>query len=262
MVSPSDGRPRPTIVKIGGSVLTGSAAYRRAARVLAARLADQPGGPIVAVVSAQAGATDALLREALDLSTTPAREALDLLWSTGELRSVALLTLALHAAGVRAVAADVHALGLRLDEDAQPRHDRPLRLLALLATADVVVVPGFLATAPGGRVATLGRGGSDLSAVLLAAGLEAVCCELLKDVGGYFTSDPAAVPDAAHLPALDYERAIGMAREGCALVQLDALQAARDLGVRLVVRGIADGRFTDVGPWAGNCGPETVDAKP
>jgi aspartate kinase len=233
-------------VKIGGSVLTGAAAYRRAARALAERLTDRPGEPIVAVVSAQAGVTDALLREALDLSAPPAQEALDLLWSTGERRSVALLTLALHAAGVRAVAADVHEVGLRVEGD-RPRHDRPLRLLALLATADVVVVPGFLAIAPGGRVATLGRGGSDLSAVLLAGGLQASTCELLKDVGGYFSADPAATRHAAHLPALDYDAAIGMARNGCELVQLGALEAARDLGVRLVVRGMADGQATTVG---------------
>ena len=100
---------------------------------------------------------------------------------------------------------------------------RPLRLLALLDANDVVVVPGFLARGGGDRIVSLGRGGSDLTAVLLAAGLGAVRCELVKDVPGYFTADPKRDPDARPLRRLTYARAIEMADDGCELVQRHAL---------------------------------------
>ena len=108
---------------------------------------------------------------------------------------------------------------------------RPLRLRALLADHDVVVVPGFLARGGGDAIVSLGRGGSDLTAVLLAAGLGAARCELLKDVPGYFTADPKRDPDARPIPSLAYARALEMADDGCELVQRHALEAAREHGV-------------------------------
>ena len=108
---------------------------------------------------------------------------------------------------------------------------RPLRLRSLLAAADVVVVPGFLARAAGDGIRSLGRGGSDLTAVLLAAGLQAVSC-------GYLTADPLTTPDATPIETLRYDAAIAMAERGCGLVQLGALEAARELNVRLVVRAL------------------------
>lgn len=241
--------PRTLVVKLGGSVLRGTTAYREAARILAARLDHVRGERILAVVSAQEGATDDLLASARALTGEPDAAALDLLWSTGELRSVALLVLALQAHGVTAVAANVHQLGLvqRAGASAGAKSDGvawrgyeilPLRLRALFGRAAVVVAPGFLARSRGDGVATLGRGGSDLSAILLAAGLDAGRCELLKDVPGYFTADPRVSPDAGRIAALPYTRAIAMAREGCGLVQLEALEAARDLGVTLLVSDV------------------------
>lgn len=240
--------PRTRVVKIGGSVLTGTAGYRAAARRLAARLAGQPGERILAVVSAQAGATDGLLASARELAGDPDPAVLDLLWSTGELRSVALLVLALQAHGVRAAAANVHQAGLvhcgssgdRSWAPDRGRHWRayrilPLRMRALFTAADIVVVPGFLARGRGDAVASLGRGGSDLSAILLAAGLDAGRCELIKDVPGYFTADPHASAGAVRIAELPCPEAIAMARQGCGLVQLEALEAARDLDVTLLV---------------------------
>jgi aspartate kinase len=231
-----------SVIKIGGSVLTDAAAYRRAAGFLEQQLALRPGGRILAIVSAERGLTDALLAAARELAPDPDREALDLLWSTGELRSVALLVLALHNIGIRAAAANVHQTGIvgARSSRALPHRSsiRPLRLRSLLATADIVVAPGFLARVEGDSVASLGRGGSDLSAVLLAAGLGAERCELLKDVPGYFDTDPNQHPDAAHIGALEYEDAIRMAADGCDLVQLNALEAARELNVRLLIRAM------------------------
>src|SRR5919109_2540524 len=217
---------RLSVIKLGGSVLTGPAAYRRAAAFIADRLCDRPGERLVVVVSAEAGMTDTLLSTARDIAPEPDPATLDLLWSTGELRSVALLVLSLHAAGVSATAANVHQTGLSELEDRGPAGGitlRALRLRALLATHDVVVVPGFLAQGAGDAVVSLGRGGSDLTAILLSAGLDADRCELVKDVPGYFSADPNSDPHAVHLPAIDYTQALQMADAGCELVQRHAL---------------------------------------
>jgi aspartate kinase len=227
------------VVKIGGSVLTDAFAYRRVASFIADRLCARPGERLVVVVSAQDGTTDALAARAKDICPDPDPITLDLLWSTGETESAALLALCLQAAGVRSTATNVHQTGLtHHSDDAGDSAFRPLRLLAQLAEYDVVVAPGFLARGSGDRVVTLGRGGSDLTAVLLAAGLGAARCELVKDVPGYFSSDPKRDPDARPLPEVSYARAIEMADAGCELVQRRALVEAREKRVPLVIRAL------------------------
>jgi aspartate kinase len=229
------------VIKIGGSVLSGTAAYGRAADYLAARLTESPGERLVVVVSAEHGMTDALLEAARAIVAIPDPAALDLLWSTGELRSAALLALELQARGVRAAALNVHQTGITAPDGHTERGHvgiRSLRLRAALARHDAVVAPGFLARGDADSVVSLGRGGSDLTAVLLAAGLGARRCELIKDVPGYFSADPNADASAAHLPAVDFARALAMARAGCDLVQRQALEAARDRGLPLIVRAI------------------------
>ena len=194
------------------------------------------------------GLRDALLAHARELCPDPDHAALDLLWSTGELRSVALLALALHALGVRAVGVNVHQTGIVADGRAAAFRFRPLRLRAVLDSTDVVVAPGFLARLAGDAVASLGRGGSDLTAVLLAAGLRARRCELIKDVPGYFSADPNLHRDATHLPAVSWDEALRLAEGGCELVQAAAIQEARTHALPLVVRGLGgDGRTTVVG---------------
>jgi aspartate kinase len=237
------------VIKIGGSVLTGTPAYGRAAEYVAARLTHRPGERLVVVVSAENGMTDALLDTARAIVADPDPEALDLLWSTGELRSAALLALELQARGVRAAALNVHQTGItRPDGGTERGHVgiRSLRLRAAMARYDVVVAPGFLARGDADSVVSLGRGGSDLTAVLLAAGLGARRCELIKDVPGYFSADPNADASAAHLAAIDYTRALAMARAGCDLVQRQALEAARDRGLPLVIRAIESDTHTIV----------------
>lgn len=232
---------RITVVKIGGSILTGPRAWRRAAEYLAARLCTGARERLVAVVSAQSGVTDALLGTARELVDDPDPRTVDLLWSTGELRSAAMLALALQALDVRTCAIGVHEAGLLAPAGARvPGAARlePLRLLARLHRHDVVVAPGFLARGGGDAVVSLGRGGSDLTAVLLAAGLEAGACELLKDVPGYFTADPKRDPAARPLGALTFDAAIAMADDGCQLVQRQALVAARDHRLPLRVGAI------------------------
>ncbi|MDQ3171609.1 MAG: hypothetical protein M3Q55_15855 [Acidobacteriota bacterium] len=228
-------RPAPVVLKIGGSVLTGPKAYARTAKWLQ-QSCDGPlgfGAPVLVVVSAENGVTDRLLADAEAICPSPDTRALDLLWSTGELRSAALLALHLQARAVPARALNVHEAGLRAGGAAlAARTDYLTRALEAHA---VVIVPGFLAT-EAGAIVSLGRGGSDLSAVTLAAAVGADRCELIKDVPGYFTSDPATSSGATHIPFIDFEAALAMAAAGCDLVQAAALDAARALGVRLVIR--------------------------
>ena len=159
-----------TVLKLGGSVLKDPPAYQAYARFIRDRLHTVPRSRFVVVVSARFGETDELLSLAKSLSRTPDGSTLDLLWSTGEVRSVATLALCLQALGVRAAALDVHQTGIRrIDRlDVDPR---PLR--RALEDHDVVVAPGFLASGDGGQVVTLGRGGSDLSAVAITAAIQA-----------------------------------------------------------------------------------------
>lgn len=222
-----------TVLKIGGSVLTGPSGYRQAAAFITRLTAS--GQRVVVVVSAEKGHTDALQDEARRFAPEPEQTLLDLLWSTGELRSVALLTLLLRAAGTPATGLNAHETGLVAHPD---RIDlQPAELLAALTRHAVVVVPGFLATR-GRQLVTLGRGGSDLSAVIIAARLGAARCVLVKDVDGYFTADPVTDPAARLVPGIGYGAALAMADAGCPLVQRDALDAGRDAGLEIVVRSL------------------------
>ena len=229
-----------SVVKIGGSVLSGRQSFRRAAAWLGARLCERPSERIVVVVSAEHGVTDTLLATAREIVETPDPATLDLLWSTGETRSAALLALTLQSLGISASAANVHQAGIEpvLRSGPGATRVRSLRLLDLLTRHDIVVVPGFLARGEGDAIVSLGRGGSDLTAVLLAAAVGARRCELLKDVPGYFTADPKRDPAARPLGVLSYERALSMADEGCELIQRRALEAAQSHRLPLVVASI------------------------
>jgi aspartate kinase len=240
---------RLAVVKIGGSVLPDSRAYASIARFLVRRLRACSGERFVAVVSAQDGVTNSLEQVAREIQQAPRQRTLDLLWSTGEIRSVALLALHLEALEVAAVGLNTHETGiLKLTASATPSIHFDGNLLGrALDKASIVVVPGFFATTSDAAITSLGRGGSDLTAVLLAAALDAKRCELVKDVPGYFSSDPRENKKARHFPVLSYQRAIAMARNGCPVVQKEALEAGERADLALVVRSIAsDGTCTVV----------------
>jgi aspartate kinase len=234
---------KTVVIKAGGSVLADNESYRRVARFLVRRLHKCSRERFVVVVSAQKGLTNDLEVFARSVTPYPNSRTLDLLWSTGEIRSVALLTLHLEELGVAAVGLNVHETGLRFTAggsvDASVEAFS-MELRRAFDDCDVVVVPGFFATLSNGTLVSLGRGGSDLSAVLLATELEAEQCELLKDVSGYFTEDPNLHKDAQHLSSLSYGHALEMANAGCELVQPRAIEAARVAGLRVVVRSLDD----------------------
>ncbi|MGH9712079.1 MAG: hypothetical protein ACRD5M_02115 [Candidatus Acidiferrales bacterium] len=245
------------VIKIGGSILRGARAYRRAAVFVRNRNRVAPGEKLVVVVSAQEGATDRLERTARKIVHDADVTALDLLWCTGELRSVALLVLQLQALGVSAAGLSIHEAGLRVQSDAGSAaldakrvRVNPEWIHKALEEHSVAVVPGFFATNARNRIVSLGRGGSDLTAVLLAAGLQARRCELLKDVPGYFTSDPHRDPAARQIPSLTFEEALALADGGCDLVQREAIEAAGRFQLPLVIRALDESaplsRITDV----------------
>ena len=247
VLQPVDDRLGPvSVIKVGGSVLTGHEGYARVASCLAARVAASPDERLLIVVSAEFGHTDALLAEAVAVSAAnhdagpsagPDSALLDLLWSTGETRSVALLAMCLQARGVVATGLSVHETGLErhcLGDGLEVACDR---LRHALSTHAVVIVPGFLATCDQ-RIVSLGRGGSDWSAVALAIALGADGCELVKDVDGYFTADPATTTDAAPIAALSYQEALRMADEGCPVLQRPALAQAARARLPLLVRSL------------------------
>jgi aspartate kinase len=242
-----------SVLKVGGSVLRDEASYAATAAVLRDRLAASPAERLVVIVSAQYGATDQLLTEARAIVAEPGDDAMDLLWCTGELGSVARLSLHLQRLGVGAIPFNVHQTGLvacpEQRRGASPEQSRgadrisgtivrPLRLLAALAASRIVVVPGFLGVSAGGTITSLGRGGSDLTAVLLAIAVRADACELIKDVPGYFTADPHHDATARQIHDLSIDEALGMADGGCDLVQRAALAAASRAGLHLVIRSM------------------------
>jgi len=224
------------VIKLGGSVFTGLGAYRRAADVLAESVRARPNERIVVVVSAEYGQTDELRELAGRITSNPEPGTQDLLWSIGELRSVALLTLCLHETGVAAAGLNIHETGLSVEESTTRLN--PLKIRHRLAVASVVVVPGFLARGPSDRVISLGRGASDLTAVVLAAAMGAIRCELVKDVPGYFTADPREDASAKPIGRLTYDEALEMARAGCNLVQPAAIEAAQRSKTTLLVRSL------------------------
>ncbi len=234
---------RVVVIKLGGSVLVDDESYRQTARFLVRRLHECAEERFLVVVSARKGLTDDLERLARGITGYPNPRTLDLLWSTGEMRSVALLTLHLEELGVAGIGLNVHETGLRFNGAAKTEVKVESLSGELQRAFDdhlVVVVPGFFGTLTSGTLVSLGRGGSDLSAVLLAHEFEAKRCELIKDVPGYFTEDPDTTARAQHLPWVSYETAIDMAQRGCELVQRVALEAARERSLRLVVRSLDD----------------------
>jgi aspartate kinase len=253
------------VIKLGGSILKSLRSYRRAARFVRNRYNAAPNERLVIVVSAQEGYTDRLAATAGRIVAQPASAALDLLWSTGELRSVALLALELHALGIPAAALSIHEAGLtsRSGSDfggpGQQVVLNPRRLFSVLATHPVAVVPGFFATDSTGAVVSLGRGGSDWTAVLLAQGLAASRCELVKDVPGYFTSDPHRDLSARHIPALTFEKALAFAREGCDLVQRQAIEAAARSNLALLIRSLDEAAPVS---WVRDVVTESVSGDP
>lgn len=226
------------VQKFGGSSLADPSGILRAARRIAKTRAN--GYQVVAVVSAMGDTTDELCDLAAAVSPRPRASHLDALMSTGELVSSALLAIALADLGQAPVTFTGSMAGLITDNvhgKAQITDIRPDRIRTCLARGEVPIVAGFQGrTKKGKRVTTLGRGGSDLTAVALAAALGASICEIYTDVDGVYTADPRIVPRARKLGALSSEVMLEFAASGCKVLHLRCVEYARRFGIPIHVR--------------------------
>ena len=230
-----------TIQKFGGSSLADVEKLHRAAQLCVRER--ERGRDVVMVVSAMGGATDELLALAYSVSAAPEGRELDALMSTGECASAALCAIALEALGQRALSLSGWQSGIFTDSvhgEAQIETLTAGRIRAALARGIVPVVSGFQGIDSRGDVTTLGRGGSDTTAVALAAALNADSCDIFTDVAGIYTADPRLVPSAKLLAAADTRDMLRLSYAGAQVLYARSLETALERGVELRLRG-ADG---------------------
>lgn len=224
------------VQKYGGSSVADVACMQRVARrILNTRDA---GNQVVVVVSAMGDTTDDLIELAKKVNPEPSDREMDMLMASGEQISSAVLTMALHAAGADAVAMSGPQAGIRTDAThlkAKILDIDPKRIREQLKQNRVVVVAGFQGLNPNQDIATLGRGGSDTTAVALAAALKADRCQILKDVDGVFTTNPRVVPEARKLDEISYDEMLELASLGAEVLQSRAVEFAKKYGVVLEV---------------------------
>ena len=197
------------------------------------------GVDIVVVVSAMAGETDKLLKMARSLSSSPARREIDMLLSSGERISAALLALALQSRGIPALSMTGRQIGLQTDSThtrARITSIDARRARKMLNENHVIVVAGFQGINEEGDVTTLGRGGSDTSAVALAVALGAQQCEIYTDVDGVYTTDPRMVPQAKRLDVVSYDEMLEMASLGAKVLQIRCVEFAHKYKMPLIVK--------------------------
>lgn len=214
------------VQKYGGSSVANADKLRQVAeRVVATR---RQGHAVVVVVSAMGKTTNELLGLANDLAETPARRELDMLLSAGERISSALLAMTIQELGEAAISLSGPQAGIRTTDEhfnAKIRGVFPERLRQELAAERIVVVAGYQGANHKGEVTTLGRGGSDTSAVALAAALNADCCEICSDVDGVYSADPRVVEDAQPLERITYQDMLALARHGAQVLNPRAVTA-------------------------------------
>ena len=197
------------------------------------------GDHVVVVISALGDTTDRLVSLAYQISDAPREREMDMLLSTGEQISVALLSMAMHELGYEAISFTGAQVGIVTDS----AHTRAKildvkvgRILEELEKGSIVIVAGFQGVSLDDQITTLGRGGSDTTAVALAAALGADVCEIYTDVEGVFTADPRYVPEARKIPHVSYEEMLEMAATGAKVLQLRSVEFARNYGVVMHVR--------------------------
>jgi aspartate kinase len=225
------------VMKFGGTSVADPEKIRRVANRLVA--AKRAGGRVVAVVSAMGQHTDELVALAHEVSPRPKPRELDMLISVGERVSCALVAMAISDLGQEAISLTGSQAGIVTDTahgKAKIVKVEAHRIRRALDEAKIVLVAGFQGVSTEYDITTLGRGGSDTTAVALAAALGADACEIYTDVDGVFTADPRIVPDARKLHAVSYEEMLEMAASGARVLALRSVEFARNHGVKLHVR--------------------------
>ena len=234
------------VMKFGGTSVADAEQIRGAAERIVDAKADGRG--VVAVLSARGKMTDELVQMAREISPDPFPREMDMLLSVGERISCALCAMAIHDLGSEVISLSGSQAGIVTDTShtkAKILDVRADRIRGALADGNIVLVAGFQGVSTARDVTTLGRGGSDTTAVALAAALGAEVCEIYTDVDGVFSADPRIVPDARKLPVLSFEEMLEMAASGARVLQLRSVEYARNYGVRIHVRpSFGDGSGT------------------
>src|SRR3989442_5230865 len=224
------------VQKYGGS----SVADVEKIKTVARRVVESAGGnQLVVVVSAMGKTTDGLVNLATRISNSPDPREMDMLLATGEQITIALLAMALHGLGFKARSFTGPQVGMRTNtahSKARMTRINAERARAALDAGEIVVVAGFQGLSEVDEITTLGRGGSDLTAVALAAALKADVCEIYTDVDGVYTADPNIVPEARKLPRIAYDEMLEMASLGARVLQARSVEFAKKYGVPVHVR--------------------------
>src|SRR6266576_512407 len=197
------------------------------------------GSQVVAVISAMVGVTDNLLKLAHQISPHPTARELDILLSTGEHAATALTAMAVNALGGLAISLTGAQAGILTDRNHTKAHIAnisPKQIHELLSDDYIVIVAGFQGQTPEGETTTLGRGGSDLTAIALAGALNADACQIFTDVDGVFTCDPRVVADADKVDDIAYDELLEMASAGSKVMQSRAVEFAKKFGIEFEVR--------------------------
>lgn len=220
----------------GSSVANAERVFNVAKRIMRTRM---EGNDVVVVLSAQGKTTDGLIAKAKEINAKPSRREMDMLLSTGEQQSVALMAMAISAIGGRAVSLNAAQVGIETTNtysNARIRHINTERIENELDEGSIVLVTGFQGVNAVGDTTTLGRGGSDTSAVALAAALNADMCEIYTDVEGVYTADPRVVKDAVKLDEISYDEMLELASLGAKVLHSRSVEVAKKYNVKLVVR--------------------------
>jgi aspartate kinase len=228
---------RLVVQKYGGTSVGTPERIRNVARRLVET--QREGSQVVAVISAMAGVTDELVKLAHEISPRPTERELDILLATGEHTASALTAMAVNALGGRAISLTGAQSGILTDRNhtkARIANISPKQIHELLSDDYVVIVAGFQGQTPEGETTTLGRGGSDLTAIALAGALNADACQIFTDVDGVFTCDPRVVTDAKKLDEVAYDELLEMASAGSKVMQSRAVEFAKKFGIEFEVR--------------------------
>ena len=197
------------------------------------------GNSVVAVVSAMSGVTDSLIKLAREVSNRPTEREMDVLLSTGEQTTMALTAMAIQSMGGKAVSLTGAQAGIvtnGIHTKAKISNVTPDQIKKHLDAGEIVIVAGFQGETRDGDITTLGRGGSDLTAIALASAVEADACQIFTDVDGVYTCDPRIVPTAKKIEAISYDEMLEMASSGSKVMQSRSVEFAKKFGVTFEVR--------------------------
>jgi len=225
------------VMKFGGSSVADSDKMKHVANKIIAR--KKGGNKVVVVVSAPGDTTDDLITKCEEITADPNPREMDMLLATGEQMSISLLAMAIQAMGHKAVSLTGFQAGIATNDEytrARVQKINPKKIFSLLDKGNIVVVAGFQGMNKAGDITTLGRGGSDLTAVALAAQMKANVCEIYSDVEGIFTTDPRVVKDARKIDLISYEEMLEMAGSGAQVMQTRSIEVAKNYGIEIHAR--------------------------